>query len=151
MHGRGLQTVLGGCLTPSCLLQAVHESGVFQNGQRVPTFRDRFGDSNNFQQSGSEEPWVRAAAPCSSACLSTAEQCACPLLQAAALFTGRLDVPRQTPQGSQSILTAHIMSRSTALATVGRLGAASCNRAFVAIACLRMGMQSLLQPTGTPC
>ena len=55
----------GGCLTPSCLLQGVHETGVFQNGLRVPTFRDRFGDSNNFQQSGNEEPWVRIAVPCS--------------------------------------------------------------------------------------
>ena len=62
---RGPSICVSSCLTPSCLLQGVHETGVFQNGQRVPTFRDRFGDSNNFQQSGSEEPWVRVAASCS--------------------------------------------------------------------------------------
>lgn len=58
----GVLSCIGGCLTHPCLLQAVHESGAFQNGQRVPTFRDRFGDSNNFQQSGNEEPWVSCCA-----------------------------------------------------------------------------------------
>ena len=107
MHRRAWHCI-GGCLTPSCLLQAVHETGVFQNGQRVPTFRDRFGDSNNFQQSGNEEPWVRVFVRCSAAqstCMVTAEQSVYPLLQAPALIKVHLNCPRKVSQCSQSIST----------------------------------------------
>ena len=102
-----------GCLTPSCLLQAVHETGVFQNGQRVPTFRDRFGDSNNFQQSGNEEPWVRTFVSSSAAhatCIFTAEQAFYPLQHAPALITVRLTVP-----ANLSVLTVHLDSSAIAL------------------------------------